>query len=354
MPYNPGIQSHADSIITQSLGAAQQNTNMLVSWLTNFLDQQKQINNAGKSADYYVKANPKALDTMGIHPEEWSNLGAKDKALAVQTMMQTQAQQAQQAKVENMQAATQLNQARTKEMTSQAAAGDVFKTAVQRATQPNAGAGELNANDLFQQLADPRLKNAMRSLAMGRTVGPEELANMGIEAGVDPQKVGVLADSLARIRRYGNEGDGNLSTTFSKAPSGQWFAERGRQLLPAGVDAEMARAAAVPQPQHDDTGNLIGWTETDVKGRSSFHAFKGGNKLPPALDADGQPINGFYISPEGRILDSRTAIQKMTGTGTAGTTATPVTGAPKAGDIVKGYRFKGGDPKDKNNWTKVQ
>ena len=29
-------------------------------------------------------------------------------------------------------------------------------------------------------------------------------------------------------------------------------------------------------------------------------------------------------------------------------------GAPKVGEIRKGYRFKGGNPADKNSWEKVQ
>lgn len=33
--------------------------------------------------------------------------------------------------------------------------------------------------------------------------------------------------------------------------------------------------------------------------------------------------------------------------------AAPAKQPPKAGDVVKGYRFKGGDPADKSNWTKV-
>ena len=32
---------------------------------------------------------------------------------------------------------------------------------------------------------------------------------------------------------------------------------------------------------------------------------------------------------------------------------TAVPGAPKAGDVMDGYKFKGGDPADKSNWEKV-
>lgn len=35
------------------------------------------------------------------------------------------------------------------------------------------------------------------------------------------------------------------------------------------------------------------------------------------------------------------------------TIARPPQGGPKAGDVMKGYRFKGGNPADKNNWEKV-
>jgi hypothetical protein len=33
-------------------------------------------------------------------------------------------------------------------------------------------------------------------------------------------------------------------------------------------------------------------------------------------------------------------------------TAAP-TGAPAVGTVMQGYRFKGGNPADKNNWEKV-
>jgi hypothetical protein len=35
-------------------------------------------------------------------------------------------------------------------------------------------------------------------------------------------------------------------------------------------------------------------------------------------------------------------------------TTSPSNRVPKAGDVQKGYRFKGGDPGDENNWEKVE
>lgn len=57
-------------------------------------------------------------------------------------------------------------------------------------------------------------------------------------------------------------------------------------------------------------------------------------------------------------LDSSAYTNQPPATGATGNPASPAAspaapkGAPKAGDIVDGYRFKGGNPADKNNWEK--
>lgn len=61
MPWNPQTQDRRAELIMQGLQMGQQNAQALGQWLTNFLDEQKKITAAGKSADYFFKANPDAL-----------------------------------------------------------------------------------------------------------------------------------------------------------------------------------------------------------------------------------------------------------------------------------------------------
>ncbi len=64
--------------------------------------------------------------------------------------------------------------------------------------------------------------------------------------------------------------------------------------------------------------------------------------MAPAQDGDGNPISGFYITPEGKVVDSRTAIEKMTGAQSKAAPAAPSfdseqaarAAGKKAGDVV--------------------
>lgn len=67
------------------------------------------------------------------------------------------------------------------------------------------------------------------------------------------------------------------------------------------------------------------------------------------LDAQGNPV----IDPS-KAVGKRN--EKYFVPKNPGADKPPVTGAaksPSAGDVVKGYKFKGGDPSDKKNWEKV-
>jgi hypothetical protein len=66
------------------------------------------------------------------------------------------------------------------------------------------------------------------------------------------------------------------------------------------------------------------------------------------LKAAGAPSLGPQIAPGGGgIQYPQREFQAIPG-------GTPPTSGPKAGDVLQGYKFKGGNPADKNNWTKVQ
>lgn len=98
--------------------------------------------------------------------------------------------------------------------------------------------------------------------------------------------------------------------TFTTSPGGMILATYGKNMQPAGVDPSVISTGL--QAQHDDEGNLIGYTSTDIRGHSTFHLAKGGNKLKPARDSEtGLPIQGFYLTPEGKTVDTRGALQKL-------------------------------------------
>lgn len=283
-------------------------------------EREQRITDAGKSAEYFVKSNPKVLDDMGVRPEQWTNLGAREKAAAIGGYVQNQAMQ---QAISRAKAETDFQTARTGEINQDMMGDQRFRATLERAQAPNAGAAGLVRNPmdggptLFDMLSPSA--PAMRGLAGQRTLPPQQMLQTAMESGVRPERLGTMAGALARMQGQQEE---DLTPGFITAPkTGAVFAYRGKQLLPAGVDPEIAQAAATPHEIHDDKGNLVGWMSTDVKGRSMVHPFKGGSKLPPATDSNGNEIVGFYVSPEGKIVDARTAIQKMTGAGPAGAAA---------------------------------
>lgn len=117
-------------------------------------------------------------------------------------------------------------------------------------------------------------------------------------------------NSLNALVRFGGV-DPELTTgTFTVPGTGATFVTRGKQILPAGFVPQEGSDTNTPVPQHDEEGNLIGWTVTDIRGHATFHANKSNAKLPPAVDAaTGKAIPGYYVL-NGRVVDTRSAMQK--------------------------------------------
>lgn len=69
--------------------------------------------------------------------------------------------------------------------------------------------------------------------------------------------------------------------------------------------------------------------------------------LFPRVQSNGQVVRtGFTPEMQKRITELTSEMEKKKGPNKLPT-------PPKAGDVRKGYRFKGGDPADKNNWIKA-
>ena len=175
MPYAPGTEYRGDIHNMNAVGS-------LMSWLENFLTQQKQITAAGKSADYFVKANPKALEEMGMHPDAWTNLGNEQKAGAIQGYLKGQAAREQAEEL----AAKQ--QERT--------AGETFRNAIARVTGQGRG----------MQSAGRSVAPVLRALGMADTandlenfqpvVSPANRIDLALESGLPMRDVQILAAAL--------------------------------------------------------------------------------------------------------------------------------------------------------------
>nr|WP_294577615.1 hypothetical protein [uncultured Rhodopila sp.] len=131
-----------------------------------------------------------------------------------------------------------------------------------------------------------------------------------------------------------NDPDSGLSTDFSEDPvTGARFATRGKMMTPSGFNP----AKAVPQftAQHDENGNLVGWSNTDARGHSTFTPYKG-TGLKTATDDSGNPIPNVYVTPQGQVKDLRTVMQKSgLGNGANGTNGPKVLDRATAADFLK-------------------
>lgn len=113
--------------------------------------------------------------------------------------------------------------------------------------------------------------------------------------------------------------------------TGARFFNRGKQVMPSGYNP--AKAQPTLAPQHDEDGNLIGWTQTDARGHSVFHQAKSGG-LKEATDEKGNVLPGFYTDGQGRLHDTRSALQKA-GFGAVTTPAPAAATKYKSADDVK-------------------
>jgi len=174
-----------------------QNAMALAGWLSSFLDQQQKLKDESKSADYFFKANPKALETLGIHPDAYGNMGSREKVSAMGAYARTQVLQ--QAQQEQQQRAAE-SVALVRQRMAPIEADDRFMRAVQQATQPNAAAADLGRSGLFETLASPQLLEQLRSMGTRRSLPADQTMDLGMEAGVSPERLAPLGTALAHIR----------------------------------------------------------------------------------------------------------------------------------------------------------
>jgi hypothetical protein len=212
MPYDPRIENHGDQYLFQGIRDA---GSAVGAGIEKAVAYHKQMNAEGKAADYFVKAHPEALTEMGIHPDAWDNLGAEDKSGAVMGYMRDQTLKKTMGEVGLNDAQTQDLLQRIDARKQQVTAGKTFQDAVAKYTQPNARLdlppiGELNAT-----LAGG---GSPVSVQPGADLDPQTALKLGIQSGMDPERMAPLIEALARIRAQGNEGQFSFDPSKDVVP----------------------------------------------------------------------------------------------------------------------------------------
>jgi hypothetical protein len=294
-------------------------------WLSNYLTQQKQTSVDAKAADSFFKANPDALTKLNIHPDEYKNLSSTDRIAA--RVGYLQAQQA-----ENVQAAADERRQVVEDDRTAGQFVNSFMTYPGREASPGVDTASL------------------LSYGQGPIRQPDVPASTGNDfadrwayasrntPGLAARHVDRIVSSLSKWQQITEGGGESLSPAFVEDPNtGARFVTRGKTMLPSGVNPERAVPRVIPQ--HDDSGNLLGWSQVDSRGRAIFTPYKGNSRMTQATDEQGKPIDNFYFDSQGKAHDLRTLMQKAMGD-TPTTTPAQASGKGRPPTITTEEQYK--------------
>lgn len=214
--------------------------------------------------------------------------------------------------------------------------------------------------DDYQAQAQLRRQNALDDQTVGKlikaygTYEPQELDDSGnpVEAPGErlrhaftqvPEAGGrALPKAVEALTRYEQllnpkKGEEDLASQFVTNPkTGYSFLTRGRTSLPAGVDPTVAQPQE-PQAHFDEVGKVTGFSEFDAKRGWIFKEAKN-TGLKRAVLEDGSVLPGYVQSADGKIHDTRTAMEKAFGASAGAPSALTI--PKKKADLEKGKEYQ--------------
>lgn len=203
----------------------------------------RQIQDAGKAADYFMKAGGDDMYAQaGMHPEQWKTLGPRDKAAVVQGIMEQGTQKKLQAQLEEMHALAQERQQKTQLSQDEADAWPALAQAImagrQTASGPMADGGPsagmtpqpmMDAGPGAQPGPGPGPDPSTGTMPMGGNFSPEEImAGMAKMGKTSPRLAAALSRTLIPKLM-----EGSTSGPQSwKSPTGNPYVWMGHNLMP--------------------------------------------------------------------------------------------------------------------------
>lgn len=345
--YNPGVTTFARG-------------------LEKFIGEQKQLNAAGKSADFFAQASPDFLAEIGQTPESWKNLGAKDKVAAHAGFMKALgAQELVEGLKERRQARGEDGAARSAVNTFFGGGGgaggrpqrSAFASAPRFDTEAQAGGqmspeamAELNGEGggapssyherLRAALATPGLggRNTVALMRAFQEFQPKSDMAVGEEVRT-PSGALVIGTGGSPHVIAPRESEDDLKNEFVEdEETGSRFFTRGKQTMPSGVNPKKlsAQFEQAVDPEGNPTGMLI---MRDSKGRPIIKDAPqtGGFRLRPVHDAAGNVIPGVGADSSGKVHDFRDEMTKKLGErpGAPGTKTAPPPAEGNANEVVR-------------------
>lgn len=355
--FTPGTELNHQRLLNQDMGRINNDLgNQQEQAQTTLLDAQPQLkqmaaeNNMLKTAGYLQHVNDQGqhydqqyvqnLRDHGYAPDESDPSGQKLRPLRYEEMSGTQ------------QAVEDLKHAQAEEAEAAAA----MKKAQNDPTSP--------AFLLAKQRADVAQQNAQ--IARGR-LGLQgqrfEMQAHGTQNGV--ALPGAMIDDNGNT--IGTAFQGNVRPTGTERNKGDMAASAAEQL--ADIKSIMQKHPTLFGPGYGQTSAFRQWIGSQDPDAQRFMAARTiaadhlagtfGGRSEAALSALDNAIGQFKDNPQAAIagVDQLTKanvrFQNVGTPRTAGSKAgNAMHGAPKTGDIVDGYKFKGGDPGDQKNWVK--
>lgn len=345
MNYNPGIQDQRGQIVMEGNAMSQRQGEMMAQLAGYFVNRANQAKSLRATIKAYNPDMGDAVDSMGVDQLEgvlkgWSLKNASDLQNARLADYSAQAQLRQQQAADDQSLGQALNR--------YANAPDVEAPLVTDQDQ-----GPESPTVMRAATPDERVRYAMATPGLSGRAVPRLLDaldkyNQSLEQGAAPAVLKdnpypgvslILGRGGVHVVQDPNAGAAGekLTPTYTEDPV------TGARALLFGKTAQSTGfnpAKAAPQlvPQHDEKGNLVGWSQLDSRGHGTFIPNRTSAVLKSAVDESGNELPGYYVDSQGKLHDTRSAMEKTLGTKASPTPAPAKSTYKSTADVVDAYK----------------
>ena len=236
-----------------------------------FVEQQNRLNAAGKAGQFYFKANPEALQELGVTPEETQNFGAKDWSALANSHIQRQSD----------------------------------KMALARIAEYGAIADQRKQQVQDDQTAGQFLQNYLTAPS---PVADTPAARMNYAAtntpGMSGRVLPKIMDSLAKWQAASEPVNAEV------APKETTVAGRKTIYNPRTGNFQIVDDSLEPQPVLDEDGVLLGHNVPTGKGGFRFERVPKASAVRPTIPAGAKPVqvNGvdYFQDEDGNLYKAPT------------------------------------------------